>query len=67
MTLTINGNAMDVPETVSSVSDLITHLELGSKRLVVEVNQEIIDKSMHAEQQLTNGDRVEIVHFVGGG
>ena len=67
MTLTINGKTLTVPDAIFKVSDLLTHLGLDKKVTIVEVNHEIIDKSMHAEQKLTNGDRVEIVHFVGGG
>jgi sulfur carrier protein len=67
MTLTINGRTLTVPETIFKVSDLMTYLGIDKKVTVVEVNHEIIDKSKHAEQKLTNGDRVEIVHFVGGG
>ncbi|WEG13330.1 sulfur carrier protein ThiS [Pullulanibacillus sp. KACC 23026] len=67
MKLTINGRLLALPETVSKVSDLLSHLGLENKVTVVEVNHEIIEKGKQAEQNLTDGDRVEIVHFVGGG
>ncbi|MBG9586392.1 sulfur carrier protein ThiS [Cytobacillus firmus] len=67
MNVVINGDAMVLPETVNSVSLLLEHFHLEQKVVIVELNQHILDKSMHAETMLTDGDRIEIVHFVGGG
>ncbi|RBP90121.1 sulfur carrier protein [Cytobacillus firmus] len=67
MNVVINGDAMVLPETVNSVSRLLEHFNLEQKVVIVELNQHILDKSMHAETILTDGDRIEIVHFVGGG
>ncbi|MBU8771779.1 sulfur carrier protein ThiS [Cytobacillus oceanisediminis] len=67
MNLVINGDAMVLPETVNSVSRLLEHFHLEKKVVIVELNQRILDKSTHAETILTDGDRIEIVHFVGGG
>lgn len=58
---------MVLPEIVNSVSLLLEHFNLEQKVVIVELNQHILDKSMHAETMLTDGDRIEIVHFVGGG
>ncbi|MGA5690694.1 sulfur carrier protein ThiS [Cytobacillus pseudoceanisediminis] len=67
MNVVINGDAMVLPETVNSVSRLLEHFHLEQKVVIVELNQRILDKSTHAETILTDGDRIEIVHFVGGG
>lgn len=67
MKVVINGDAMELPETVNSVSRLLEHFHLEKKVVIVELNQRILDKSTHAETILTDGDRIEIVHFVGGG
>lgn len=67
MNVVINGDAMVLPETVHSVSRLLEHFHLEKKVVIVELNKRILDKSMHAETILTDGDRIEIVHFVGGG
>lgn len=67
MTFLINGDQVNVPEKVKTVADLLSHFQLEKKVLIVEVNQQIIEKSLHAETVLTDGDRIEIVHFVGGG
>ncbi|USK44841.1 sulfur carrier protein ThiS [Cytobacillus oceanisediminis] len=67
MNIVINGDAMVLPETVNSVSRLLEYFHLEKKVVIVELNQRILDKSTHAETILTDGDRIEIVHFVGGG
>jgi sulfur carrier protein len=46
---------------------LIDRLELTGKRLAVEVNEEVVPRSLHAGYRLHDGDRVEIVHAIGGG
>ncbi|MBN8203662.1 MULTISPECIES: sulfur carrier protein ThiS [Bacillaceae] len=67
MNIVINGDAIVLPETVNSVSRLLEHFHLEQKVVIVELNQNILDNSTHAETILTDGDRIEIVHFVGGG
>lgn len=67
MKVVINGEGIQLPDTVNTVSLLLKHFELEQKVVIVELNQTILDKSMHAETVLTDGDRIEIVHFVGGG
>lgn len=67
MNLIINGENIQVPETLTVVSDLLQHFQLGEKVVIVEVNTNILEKDQHARTRLTDGDRIEIVHFVGGG
>lgn len=67
MKFNINGNQVEVPDTISTVSELLQHFDLHQKVVVVEVNQRILEKAAHAETRLADGDRIEIVHFVGGG
>jgi sulfur carrier protein len=62
----INGETRDVPER-SSLSELIGELSLAPQRIAVEVNQQIVRRSEWAQTTLNDGDRIEIVHFVGGG
>ncbi|WP_248928262.1 sulfur carrier protein ThiS [Paenibacillus hamazuiensis] len=66
MQLVINGETKDVQD-VSTVSDLLSAFNLQNKILVVELNRTIIDKERYAETGLCDGDKIEIVHFVGGG
>ncbi|MGC4378870.1 sulfur carrier protein ThiS [Fictibacillus sp. Mic-4] len=67
MKLMINGDQVEVPDNVQSVHDLLAHFQLVDKGAIVELNREILEKSSHAETRLADGDKVEIVHFVGGG
>ena len=66
MTLTINGEEKPFPDSLS-LADLITHLGLKSDRIAVELNREIVSRQGWPATRLKNGDRLEIVHFVGGG
>ena len=64
--LVINGESrsFDSPMTVSA---LVEALGYAGKRVAIECNGEIVPRSKHAEAQLKNGDRLEIVVAVGGG
>lgn len=66
MQLVVNGEAREV-EQVSTVAEMLAAFKLQNKILVVELNREIIDRSVYDQTRLSDGDRVEIVHFVGGG
>lgn len=66
MHLTINGEAREVPGP-ATLEDLLTHLDLDPRGVVVEHNRAIVRRPQLAEATLTEGDQVEIVHFVGGG
>jgi sulfur carrier protein len=63
----INGDKILLPESVKTVSDLLSHFQLNNKIAIVEVNLNIINKQDYEITTLSNGDKVEIVHFVGGG
>jgi sulfur carrier protein len=67
MNLVINGDLHRVPEIIETVGDLLHHFQLDQKVLIVEHNQTILNKTTHFETILSDGDRIEIVHFVGGG
>lgn len=64
--LTVNGEGVDCPAG-SSLADLLGRLGLDRRRLAVEVNLEVIPRARHDSLQLKDGDRLEIVTFVGGG
>ena len=66
MQIQLNGEAfaLDRPMTLA---DLIEHLGLSGKRLAIELNLEIVPRSQHSDTVLAEGDRVEIVHAIGGG
>lgn len=66
MIITINGENMTLPAPIS-VAGLLDQLELEPKKIAVERNLEIVPKSLYGETALGDGDRIEIVQFVGGG
>lgn len=66
MKIIVNGNETHIAEG-SVVGDLILKLELNAQRLAVEVNRKIIRRAEWDSTRLSEGDTLEIVHFVGGG
>ena len=66
MNITLNGASRDVPDQLSA-SELLQSLGLADKRLALEVNQAIIPRSTFDKHAIKPGDRVEIVHAIGGG
>ena len=66
MKLTINGHDREFASPLT-VSQLLTELQMKSDRVALEVNREIVPKSQWESTSLAEGDRLEIVHFVGGG
>jgi thiamine biosynthesis protein ThiS len=66
VTVIVNGQQTQIAEG-ASVSELIQALGLKEERLAVEVNRRIVRRSDWASTELAEGDKVEVVHFVGGG
>lgn len=66
MTIVLNGESFQCAED-STISDLLESLDLHPKGVAIEHNKKIIKKSDYNKTMLKKGDRVEIVHFVGGG
>jgi sulfur carrier protein len=62
----VNGEAKQLPPG-TSVRALLDHLGLNPGRVAIEYNLEILPKSKWEATQVTAGDRLEIVQFVGGG
>ena len=62
----VNGKQTNI-STTWTVEDLVHDLELVGRQVAVEVNGQIISRDRWPEQPLGSGDRIEIVHFVGGG
>ena len=60
-----NGEEKKV--AAQNIEQLLTELNLGEKKLAVELNQEIIPRDSYSSTKVSEGDSVEIVHFVGGG
>lgn len=67
MRLTVNGEERSFTVPVSTITDLVAALELDTRKVAVERNLEIVPRSLHAQTPVADGDRIEIVHFIGGG
>ena len=66
MKLVINGEDRTF-SSVSTLSDLLTQLGLKADRVAVELNRELVPRDRWPQTKLADTDKLEIVHFVGGG
>jgi len=66
MTIVLNGETKEIPADLS-VAALLDELGLTPERLAIEVNRRILRRADWPSTTLAEGDKVEIVHFVGGG
>ena len=66
MNVFLNGEPASAPDSVT-VTAFLESLGLPEKGVAVERNREIVPKSLYATVRLAEGDRIEIVQFVGGG
>ena len=66
MRLQINGEER-VISGAQDVAALVAALGLDARKVAVERNLEIVPRSLYAATALSDGDRIEIVHFIGGG
>jgi sulfur carrier protein len=64
--IVVNGDERRVPGP-ATLLDLLAHLGLDPRTVVVELNREIVRRPRLGETSLSAGDSVELVHFVGGG
>lgn len=66
MEITVNGEPLQIGEGATA-SDLIGELGLAERRIALEINREVLPRSRQADHPLCPGDKVEIVHAIGGG
>jgi sulfur carrier protein len=66
MHVQVNGESREVP-VGTTVADLVADLASAGQRFAVEVNEELVPRSTHADRRLADGDRIEVVHAIGGG
>ncbi|HET7777703.1 MAG TPA: sulfur carrier protein ThiS [Rudaea sp.] len=62
----LNGAPREVAANLS-VGELLDAEGYAQRKVAVEVNREIVPKSLHAQRTVRDGDRIEIVHAIGGG
>ena len=65
MHIQLNGNSISV-DNITTVQDLLDVLQL-SGRMAIEINQQIVPRSLFKSHTLNPGDNIEIVHAIGGG
>jgi len=66
MQLTVNGEILTMSD-VETLQELLNKLKIDSGRVIVEINLSIVRKSEYSTFRLRDGDKIEIVNFVGGG
>ena len=66
MQVYVNGELKELGGT-HSLSDLVAQLDLPVARIAIELNREVVRRNDWSSTMLREGDRIEIVHFVGGG
>lgn len=66
MRVYLNGESKDVRESLT-LADLVTELDLPAVRIAVELNRTVVRRSEWEKTTLSENDRIEVVHFVGGG
>ena len=66
MRISVNGEPREVHDGIT-VLELLQTLSVMQARVAVEVNAEVVRKARHAEHRLCEGDKIEVVTFVGGG
>jgi sulfur carrier protein len=62
----VNGESRDVPDSIT-LAEFVRLLALAPERLAIELNRQVVKRADWPQTALRSGDRVEIVHFVGGG
>ena len=66
MRVELNGDTKELDEG-TNLSALVEQLSLAPERVAVELNREVVRRADWPDTRLSDGDRVEVVHFVGGG
>lgn len=66
MIAVVNGESRSIDEGCT-IADLLADLDLRGRRVAVELNRDIVPKTEFASRAIRDGDRIEIVQFVGGG
>jgi thiamine biosynthesis protein ThiS len=66
MRVTVNGESREL-DTAVSIAELLQTLHVPAARVAVEINEEVVPRDTYPRRRVSAGDRIEIVHFVGGG
>lgn len=66
MEIQLNGERRELAPS-ATVADLIAALDLGGRRVAVEVNGDVVPRSQHSHHRLDQNDQVELIGAIGGG
>ena len=66
MQVVLNGEHHEFDNSLT-ISALLEQTGLGGKRIAVEINESIVPRALHGETLVQEGDRIEIIHAIGGG
>lgn len=66
MQIVVNGESREVADGFTA-ADLVEELGLAGRRVAMEVNLDIVPRSQYAEHSFNDGDKIEVVHAIGGG
>jgi sulfur carrier protein len=66
MKVIMNGEERTVPENIN-IEKLLEHFELAGRRVAIELNNNVVRRKDWPETTITEADKIEVVHFVGGG
>ncbi|NSL50620.1 sulfur carrier protein ThiS [Calidifontibacillus erzurumensis] len=67
MKLVVNGKEVEIERPIQTANDLLNYYALETKPVILELNGQIVMKDVLSSTPISEGDRIEIVHFVGGG
>ena len=66
MNIKVNGENIEISDPLT-INGLLKHIGLDDRRVAIERNLEIVPKSNYSVTNISDGDQIEIVHFIGGG
>lgn len=66
MKVLINGETKEISNELN-LSELLKHFSLPQERIAIELNKEVVRKKDWENIKIAEGDRLEVIHFVGGG
>ena len=66
MKILINGESKEINQDLN-LNELLKHFSLPSERIAIELNREVVRKKDWENIKVSEGDKLEVIHFVGGG
>ncbi len=67
MQITLNGEPKTLDASTATIHDLLNSLNIKQNNVAIEVNLELVPRSTYQSHIINEGDKIEIIHFVGGG